>query len=171
MNFLNVHVPEELEAAVGYKGQARYFAMYWTPAGDEAMIDDGEVSFDGNWHGYLAFIEHPYIRPHLFRARLGNSDEEALQMIIIDRYERRLAIAGWQEGHKLLADQHGLRSVTPLVSEDTEALYAAMRKALAEMPMPTPEEIMQMMHEQQEAMAALTTALDQLATDHKPQVN
>ena len=171
MNFLNVHVPEELEAAVGYKGHARHFAMYWTPAGDEAMIDHGEVSFDGNWHGYLAFIQHPYIRPHLFGSQLGNYDEEAVQMLIIDRYERRLAIAGWQEGHKFLAHQHSPRTLTRLAFEDSEALREAIRRALVELPMPTPEEIKQMMHEQHEAVAALIVALDQLATDDKSMVN
>jgi len=57
------------------------------------------------------------------------------------------------------------------VFEDSEALYKAMRKALSDMPMPTHEEIMQMIHEQQETVAAFITALDQLASADKSLVN
>ncbi|HWP45247.1 MAG TPA: hypothetical protein VNO14_18540 [Blastocatellia bacterium] len=171
MNYLKVHVPEELEAAVGYKGQARYLAMYWTPAGDEAMIDDGEVAFDGNWHAYLAFIEHPYIRPHLFGAQLGNSDEEARQILIIDRENRSLAIAEWREGHRFLIDQHGPRPEIQLSKAEWDELFKRINQGLREIKPPSHEEIMQMMHDQEAVVSSLIAALDQLVSGNQPLVN
>ena len=36
-------LPRNWERAFGYDGEARYVAFYWTPVGDEAMYDDGQV--------------------------------------------------------------------------------------------------------------------------------
>jgi hypothetical protein len=34
-------LPRNWERALGYDGDARCVAFYWTPAGDDAMYDDG----------------------------------------------------------------------------------------------------------------------------------
>ena len=62
---LNIPVPPEpiLEQAVGFQNDrnVRYLALWWEPAGDEAMLSDGFVTFTGHWPGYMAFIHHKSI--------------------------------------------------------------------------------------------------------------
>jgi hypothetical protein len=41
-------MPRNWERAFGYDGEARYVCFYWTPLGDEAMYDDGQIAADGN---------------------------------------------------------------------------------------------------------------------------
>jgi len=62
-----------LEQAVRYTNTrgARYLTLWWEPAGDEAMVSDGFVSFTGHWPGYLAFIHHKYVYSHLAIYNLG----------------------------------------------------------------------------------------------------
>ena len=119
---LPIPVPPQLEEALGYEGDARWVAFYWTPAGDEAMYDDGQCSGDGDWMGYLAYVDHPAVAIHLLRPcpaclgrgttndlenepcdfcdgagllplNLGSSDFEADHWLVIDRQERRAYVA------------------------------------------------------------------------------
>ena len=66
---LDIPVPPApiLEQAVGYTNTrgAHYLTLWWEPAGDEAMVSDGLVTFTGNWSGYLAFVHHKFIYHHL----------------------------------------------------------------------------------------------------------
>ena len=56
-----------LERAVGYQREqeARFLALWWEPCGDEVMVSDGYISFTGHWPGYLTYVQHPRIYPHL----------------------------------------------------------------------------------------------------------
>lgn len=49
-----------LEQAIGYSGQARFWATWWG-SGDEAYYADGNVEATGDWMGYQAFTDHPAI--------------------------------------------------------------------------------------------------------------
>jgi hypothetical protein len=62
---LKAPVPPQFEAAIGYQGDARYVALYWQPAGDEARYNDGHVSGDGDWWAWLAYVEHAAVASHL----------------------------------------------------------------------------------------------------------
>jgi hypothetical protein len=57
LNPMDIPVPPApiLERAVGYQNNrdARYLALWWELAGDEAMVSDGLVTFTGHWAGYL----------------------------------------------------------------------------------------------------------------------
>ena len=44
--FLNIPVPPQLEAAIEYRGEARFFATFWQPAGDEAMVTGRRMIYD-----------------------------------------------------------------------------------------------------------------------------
>ena len=46
---LKAPIPPQLKEALGYEGDARFVAFYWSPDGDEAMYDDGQTSGDGDW--------------------------------------------------------------------------------------------------------------------------
>jgi hypothetical protein len=42
-----------LAKAFGYRGDARFVAFYWTPAGDEVVYDDGMRSGTGEPWAFL----------------------------------------------------------------------------------------------------------------------
>jgi hypothetical protein len=93
MNQLNIPIPPApiLEQAVGYQNSrnARYLALWWEPCGDEAMVSDGLVTFTGLWPGYLAFVQHPTVHPHLVAYNLVSSEYPADFHLVIDLEERR----------------------------------------------------------------------------------
>jgi len=83
-------LPRNWERAFGYDGEARYVAFYWTPVGDEAMYDDGQVSGDGNWQMFL-LVRHDH--PELDRRyNLGYSETEADDWLLLDRETRSLVV-------------------------------------------------------------------------------
>jgi hypothetical protein len=118
-----------LEQAVGYENNkgARYLALWWEPGGDEAMVSDGYVTSPGHWPGYLAYVHHPSVYPHLATYNLGSSDDLAEYRLIIDLQERQAFIFRSQEAINLLASQwetetDHLETVT-LSSKDIEDLF------------------------------------------------
>ena len=94
---LDIPVPPApiLEQAVGYENthNARYLSLWWEPAGDEAMVSDGFVTFTGHWAGYLAFIHHKLLYHHLAIYNLGSSDDPAEYRLVVDLQERKAYIA------------------------------------------------------------------------------
>jgi hypothetical protein len=105
-------VPPMLEQALGYPGQARLVAFYWSPIGDEAMYDDGRCSGDGNWHAYLAFVEHPTVEPHLHPFDLGSSEDEARHWLVLDREARTLSALPVEAAAALLQQQSDIRQAS-----------------------------------------------------------
>jgi hypothetical protein len=123
MERLSVPVPPNLEAAFGYDGgdAARYVAFYWEPCGDELAFDDGRYGVVGaNWEAWLGFLGHPAVSPALTcpscgglgancacwggqRFNLGNSEQEAAHVLLLDRRERVLYAAPRGEAMRLLA--------------------------------------------------------------------
>ena len=93
LTLLTVPVPPNLAEALGYAGTARWLGCYWTPYGDEVMWDDGRVDATGDWDAYLAFTQHPKVSLALRGYRLGSSEDEARDMLIIDREEHKLYAA------------------------------------------------------------------------------
>src|SRR5437763_12482583 len=103
---LPIGAPPSLEAALGVEGDARYFGLYWTPAGDEAMVETGASSYDGYWPAYQVFVAHAYVQPHLCGYRLGSSDDEPRHMLIVYRATRDVFVSQWCEGRTFLRAQH-----------------------------------------------------------------
>lgn len=97
MEKLPVRVPESFEKAMGYDGELKWVAFYWEPCGDEARYDDGFCSADCNWHGFLAFTNHPRISPLLKSYNLGSSDFEADHWLLVDLIERELYVGSKTE--------------------------------------------------------------------------
>src|SRR5512133_3103442 len=104
---LTIPVPPDplLEQALGYTGQARFFATWWEPCGDEAMVSDGRTTATGEWQGFLAYVQHPIIYPALYRVDLGSSETEAKAWLGIDRQERKACIAKPKDARAFLAQQ------------------------------------------------------------------
>jgi hypothetical protein len=113
---LDVPVPPMLEAAigVGYDRATRFVAFYWTPAGDEIMIDDGAVRYDGDWRAWLTFTHDPVIVQALAAYDFGSSNGEAVHWLVLDRRERHLYAVPVVEAQQWLRDQHPRRALHEL---------------------------------------------------------
>ena len=112
-------VPPMLEAAIGYDGNDRYVAFYWTPFGDEIMWDTGWSSAAGQWAAWLIFVRHPRIAPALSPYNLGGSDQQAAHWLLLDRHDRTLAVGLANDVHTFLREAN--RPATLEGQPDTEA--------------------------------------------------
>jgi hypothetical protein len=101
--------------------------LWWEPGGDEAMVSDGYVTSPGHWPGYLAYVHHPSVYPHLATYNLGSSDDLAEYRLIIDLQERQAFICRSQESINLLASQWETETdhleTVSLSSKDIEDLF------------------------------------------------
>ncbi len=121
---LSITVPPQLEAAVDFHGDARYFGLYWTPSGDEAIVTDGRSTYDGCWWGYQAFVDHPVVMLALagLRYDLGSSDSEATHWLVIDRETRTASVAPRATAEQFLTNQHPALPLIELTREEWEAI-------------------------------------------------
>jgi len=129
---LSVPIPPQLEAAVEYRGDARYFAIYWTSAGDEAMVTDGRTTHDGCWWGYQAFVDHPFMLLALASQPydLGSSETDATHWLVVDRKTRTIALAPRPQAEAFLTQQH---PALPIVHLTREEWLAAIQAASAQL--------------------------------------
>src|SRR5207244_490402 len=157
---LPIGAPASLEAALGVEGDARYFGMYWTPAGDEAIVDTGASSYDGYWPAYQIFVAHAYVQPHLRPYRLGSSDDEARHMLIVNRATRDVFVAEQHEGRAFLRTQH-----PPAPEVDPAHIQSWLERiqALAQLPPLSPAEVERAMRERDMACVRLKKELDEKA--------
>lgn len=168
---LTIPVPPEpvLENALGYTGQAQFFTTWWEPCGDEAMVSDGRTSATGEWQGFLAYTQHPLIRPALFGFDLGSSESEAEFWLVIDRQERKAWIARPADARSLLAQQWpqaGPNSDQILHIEDLDQLLALVIDRFQQMDTVTVQDVMHWMENTRQAVAELTDWLNQQALNH-----
>ncbi len=123
-----------MEKALGYKGDARYVAFYWTPAGDEAMYEDGLMAGTGEWPAWLDYVRHSLVESHLEPYNLGSSDFDADHYLVLDRQERRVYVATVSAARQFLAAQHSQRQgqkAVHLTSEDLLKITEAIRQPTA----------------------------------------
>ena len=159
---LSIPVPPDplLEQALGYTGQARFFATWWEPCGDEAMVSDGRTTATGEWQGFLAYVQHPIIYPALYRIDLGSSETEAKAWLVIDRLERKAWIARPGEARAFLAQQWP-QSEQILHIEDLDQLLGLMINQFQQIDTVTVQDVMHWMENTQKAVAALTAWLNE----------
>ena len=168
MTPINIPVPPEpiLEQAVGYKNDvgARYLSLWWECAVDEAMLSDGSLTTTttANWAGYLAYIHHKAVHPHLASYNLGSSDDPARYHLMIDLFERKAYIALCRVAEKVLEEIWWLEAAEiekmTLSDEDAKALIMAFEEALQETP--EDDELPPSMEEERQAVLELTQWLD-----------
>jgi hypothetical protein len=161
MTPLDIPVPPQIEAAVGLPDTpARYFAVYWSPCGDEANYDDGRNSGTGNWTGYLAYTRHPAVAFALAPYNLGSSDQEAEHWLLFDRRNRKASIGPWREVSRFLREQWPAQEPITLSQEDWAALIEKLDAEFRSRPMPTMEEITARMEEQRRLEDEMVRWLD-----------
>ena len=173
LTVLAIPVPPEpiLEQAVGYRNDrnAHYLALWWEPCGDEAMVSDGFITFTGHWPGYLAYVQHISVHPHLAAYDLGSSEYGATHWLVIDLHERRASVALRREAETLLANQwkspEELSQGDPdqanpvvLTSENLERLLEKWIEQSHQVP--TMNELMGRMEEDRKAVQTLQHWLD-----------
>lgn len=110
-----------LPLAVGYRGGARWVALY--VSSDHAMYNDGAGSGTGDTSLFLAYKRHRVVVPHLAGAHLGSADEEARDWLLVDQAELLLYLAEPVEARRFLTSQWP-RHAVPL--EDTQAELALL---------------------------------------------
>ena len=122
-------LPRNWECAFGYDGDARYVAFYWTPVGDEALYDDGQVSCDGNWRLFLTLrYQHPELDR---RYNVGCSDLEADHWLLLDRETRDLVIMPRAEAQARLRRQWPPSDPdATLTAFDWDVIQEAVQQAL-----------------------------------------
>jgi hypothetical protein len=158
---LDIPVPPQIEAAVGLPDTpARYFALYWSPCGDEVNFDDARSSGTGTWTGYLAYTRHPAVAFALASFNLGSSDQEAEHWLLIDRRERKAFVGTWRDVARKLREQWPPQEPVTLSKEDWTALIDRLDAEFRSRPMPTMEEITARMEEQRRLEEAMVTWLD-----------
>jgi len=116
---LEIPVPPMLEEAIGYDGDDRYVAFYWTPAGDAILWDTGWSSATGQWPAWLIFVRHPRIASALMSYHLGSSDQEATHWLLLDRHERTVSVSPGRDVHAFLREHN--RPATWAAEPDAEA--------------------------------------------------
>ncbi len=159
---LSIPVPPDplLEQALGYNRQARFFATWWQPEGDEAMFSDGIVSGTGLWIGYLAYVQHDRVFAGLAHYDLGGSDRPAKHWLVIDRQERKAYIAWPAEAREFLAHQWPQRVVSLDIPE-MEQLIQTINRWLAENSRATVGDALAWMEVNQQAVDALLAWLNE----------
>jgi len=161
MTPVDVPVGDILLEAMGYRGKARFVAIYFG-AGDESYADDGQLSMTCDPHAYLAFIRHPACL-ELAGHRLGNSDEEAAELLVLDRQESRAYVAPVAEARRFLREQWQESAPTgpvTLSEADMQAVMDRLRREMESRPVPTPAEIMASLQEQYRLHRELVSWLD-----------
>jgi hypothetical protein len=163
---LDIPVPPApiLEQAVGYENtrNARYLSLWWEPAGDEAMVSDGFVTFTGHWAGYLAFIHHKSIYYHLAIYNLGSSDDPAEYRLVVDLQDRKAYIAKTRDAEIVVTGQW---EVIPNLAEQvlpSPGDFEGLLQNLIEQMQFTPsmEEVRQSMEKDHQAVEILLGWLD-----------
>lgn len=82
-------VPPGFEQVMGYPGNRKWVAFFWSPFGDELEFDDGHSSGTIDWPGWLAFIQHRLVRPLIQGYDFGSSESEARHWLLLDRQARQ----------------------------------------------------------------------------------
>jgi hypothetical protein len=161
---LSIPVPPDplLEQALGYTGRARFFATWWEPCGDEAMVSDGCTTATGEWQGFLAYVQHPVIYPALYRIDLGSSETEAKAWLVIDRQERKALIAKPKDARAFLSQQWP-QTDQILHIQDLDQLLDLVIDRFQQMDTVTVQDVMHWMENTQKAVAALTAWLNEQA--------
>ena len=122
-------LPRNWERAFGYDGDARYVAFYWTPVGDEALYDDGQVAGDGNWRMYLTLrYRHPELD---WRYNVGYSDLDDDHWLLLDRQSRDLVVMPRAEAQARLRQQWPTSDPdATLTAFDWDVIQEAVQQAL-----------------------------------------
>jgi hypothetical protein len=157
---LTIPVPPSpiLENALGYRQHARWFATWWEPGGDEAMVSDGHIAMTGSWEGFLTFTKPFYKQLEVFE--LGNSDVPAKHWLMIDREARKAYAAPAREAGRFLRAQWPKTNVTHITEEQWREIVEKLQEQLRIVKPPTAREMAAAYQAHMDAQATLQAWLN-----------
>ena len=165
---ISLHIPVPpapiLEQAVGYPDEvgARYLSLWWECANDEVILSDGAEIIYGDWEGYLAYVHHKAVYPHLTYFNLGSSDEPAKYHLLIDLILRKAYAVSDRDAERIMDEslQREADEIEKMIlsDEDEAALIKAFEEALQETDVD--DELLPSMEEERQAVQELTRWLD-----------
>jgi hypothetical protein len=141
-------LPRNWERALGYPGDARWMAAYWTPGDgeDEAVYADGLMTGSANFGPYLSLTRQCKLEITLalqeIRAcstanalsaihLLGSPENDASYHLVLDLMERKICVAPKRASTEFLKQQHPQKDYPPLLSfiaEEVNAWMASLPK-------------------------------------------
>lgn len=80
-------VPPFLAQALGYRAGANLVGIYWDVSARQLILNDGVNVMAGNSYSFLAFYEHPAVKPFLEKLNFGFSDPDHSNWLVLDRAE------------------------------------------------------------------------------------
>jgi hypothetical protein len=126
------------------------------------MVSDGLVTFTGLWPGYLAYVRHKMVHPHLTDFNLGSSECPADYHLIIDLVDRQAFVTSCKVADRFQATQwkQGVKQEKPLSlsSEEMERWVEELEQQLLHFP--SMDELMLQIAEDEKLVAALEHWLD-----------
>jgi hypothetical protein len=129
------------------------------------MVSDGLVTFTGLWPGYLAYVQHKNVHPHLKNFNLGSSECPAGFHLVVDLVERKAFIAPCKVADRFQAAQweKGVKQEKPfsLSSEEIKKWVEELEQQLSHFP--GIDEVMSQIAEDEKCIAALEQWLDDQA--------
>ena len=134
------------------------------------MVSDGLISFTGHWPGYLAYIQHRRVYPHLNGYNLGSSEDQAEHRLVIDRREQTAYILPCRQAERLLSsqwEQAGRPSIPQVFS--LEELEEVVRRTAEQWQPPSDQDLRALMEADHAAVQALRDWLDRFGGDETSQ--
>ena len=106
---LPFELPPNFLEQLGYRGDRRFVAAYWEPAGDEVTIRDDTslASGMGDWWPWTHFFHQPEVTLWKMRNQInfGSSDEAATHWLVVDRETNQGFVAPAEEADKRIQQQ------------------------------------------------------------------
>lgn len=160
MTPLPIPVPPQLEAVVGYHGDARWFALSWTCLGDTVLYCDGRSSGTGHGWGYLGWVRHRAVAPQLRELNLGSSECDGTEQLLIDRQERRAFVADAAVARSFLREQFPAEPEVELTPEQWAEVVEEIRQRMLARPLPSMGDLMEQMRQHSALVADMVRWLD-----------
>ena len=106
---LPIPVPRALLEALGYRGDKRFFAVNWSPAGENHPVSlgyhDGRHRSNCSEESYLFYVSHPNVTPYLAGYELGTDPDTATHALVFDRIEREAWIGTVEDVYRFMRGQ------------------------------------------------------------------
>jgi hypothetical protein len=165
---LPIPVPPQLEQAVGYPGEARWLALSWTCCGDTVVYQDGRLVGTGHGFGFLGFARHPAVAPHLRDHGLGSSEQDAVELLVVDRVERRAYVADAVEARAFIREQWPAEPAVELTPEEWENVVEEVRQRMLSRPLPSMADLMRQLQEHSRLVGDMVKWLEKWQADQPP---
>lgn len=121
--------PAEFWPALGYTGEARYVAVYWEPAGDEACWADGREALCGaEYQAFFLLLDFNFPPGRPEHWLFGTSESPATFWLVIDRESEEAWCVPADAADGVLRQQWPVKEVAPLPSDSMEEWLEMLRR-------------------------------------------